>query len=206
MDVQVSVQVSAFNPFGHMPRNGLAGLYGNPVWLFKELPYRLPQRLHHLQAEHTLSVFPPRHRLAKSHLCPVREGMHSRGREKNRSGVNISLRRSLFLRIIPPNVAVSFAPTWTSPLAASLLGSLALSTLFIHLFSFPPLKPLSLDIIQEYKAYPSLGVGEWSVSKEMRLTGSHAGATVKGAGERGRRRGWKWGFGWTEPPDKGTWN
>lgn len=31
MDVQVSVQVSAFNPFGHMPRNGLAGLYGNPV-------------------------------------------------------------------------------------------------------------------------------------------------------------------------------
>ena len=51
--------------------------------------------------------FPPRHCLAKSHLSPVREGMQSGGRERNRSGVNISLRRSLFLRIIPPNVAES---------------------------------------------------------------------------------------------------
>ena len=31
MDGQVSVQASAFDPFGHMPRNGLAGSDGNPV-------------------------------------------------------------------------------------------------------------------------------------------------------------------------------
>ena len=31
MDGQVSVQGSAFDPFGHMPRNRLSGSYGNPV-------------------------------------------------------------------------------------------------------------------------------------------------------------------------------
>lgn len=43
------------------------------------------------------------------------------------------------------------------------------------------------------------------MSKEMRFTGSHVGATVKRAEREGRKKGGglKVGFGWTEPPDKG---
>ena len=34
--VQVSVSVSAFNSFGYIPRNGIAGTYGNSIFNFLE--------------------------------------------------------------------------------------------------------------------------------------------------------------------------
>ena len=38
INIQVSVQVPIFNSFGHIPRSGIAGSYGNSVFNFEELP------------------------------------------------------------------------------------------------------------------------------------------------------------------------
>lgn len=53
MGLHIPLQDPAFNYFGYMPKSGIARLYGNSIFNFKDLSYCFPQQLHHF-------AFPPR--------------------------------------------------------------------------------------------------------------------------------------------------
>lgn len=197
MDVQVSAQASAFDPFGHTPRNGLAELYGNPVGLFKERPYRLPRRRHRLQDERTFSVSPPRHRLAKSRLSPVSEGMQSGGREKRIRGEHLSAKKPL-PQSCPPNVA-------EPPL---LLLELRLRLPAFWVASCVRTFHTCMQLPTTQTSFPRHQTGVQSIpwpwtwgAKHVR--GQEALLEPLWRGGRGKGERVDMRVGWTEPPDEG---